>query len=48
MLMMKGADPVYQLDSRADPPCIKSQRPGKSGFPLSEAYDILLVLGQRL
>lgn len=28
VLMMKGADPVYQLDLRADPPCIKSHRPG--------------------
>ena len=28
--MLKGADPVYQLDLRADPPCIKSRRPGTS------------------
>ena len=28
VLVMKGADPVYQLDLRADPPCIKSPRPG--------------------
>lgn len=28
--MLKGADPVYQLDLRADPPCIKSKRPGTS------------------
>lgn len=30
VLVMKGADPVYQLDLRADPPCIKSPRPGLS------------------
>ncbi len=33
VLMMKGADPVYQLDLRADPPCIKSQRPGEHPSP---------------
>ena len=44
VLMMKGADPVYQLDLRADPPCIKSQRPGNSG-PHSSHLRHLLVPG---
>lgn len=26
--MLKGADPLYQMDLRADPPCIKRCRPG--------------------
>lgn len=28
VIMLKGADPLYQLDLRADPPCIKRYRPG--------------------
>lgn len=29
VIMLKGADPVYQLDLRADPPCIKRHRSGQ-------------------
>ena len=37
VLVMKGADPVYQLDLHADPPCIKSPRPGP--FTMSTLKD---------
>ncbi|CAL8471112.1 g10654 [Coccomyxa elongata] len=28
VVMLKGADPLYQIDLRADPPCTKCYRPG--------------------
>lgn len=28
VVMLKGADPLYQIDLRADPPCTKRYRPG--------------------
>ena len=44
VLMMKGADPVYQLDLRADPPCIKSQRPGKYAFHSNDLATSIRIL----